>query len=57
MRLGGSVNLLETFPKRPRGMHRRTYYKLFKKAAEAQEHSMALAMEYLHRRYPEQNWH
>jgi hypothetical protein len=55
MRLGGSANLLEPFPGRPRGMHRRTFYKLFNKAADAQEHSMALALEYLRRRYPGQS--
>jgi hypothetical protein len=55
MRLGGSANLLEPFPERPRGMHRRTLYKLFNEAADAQEHSMALALEYLRRRYPGQS--
>ena len=54
MRLGGSANLAEPLPERPRGMHRRTFYKLFHKAAEAQERSMALALEYLRGRYPEQ---
>jgi hypothetical protein len=53
MRLGGSANLLKPFPERPRGMHRRTFYKLFNKAAEAQERCQALEVEYLHRRYPE----
>lgn len=52
MRLGGSPNLLEPFPKRPLGMHRRTYYRLFNKAALAQERSVALEVEYLRRRYP-----
>jgi hypothetical protein len=28
MRLGASANLLERFPPKPRGMHRRTYYRL-----------------------------
>jgi hypothetical protein len=55
MRLGGTANLAEPFPERPRRMHRRTFYKLFNKAADAQEHSMALALEYLRRRYPGQS--
>jgi hypothetical protein len=55
MRLGGSANLAEPFPERPRGMHRRTFYKLFNKAADAQEHPMALELKYLRRRYPEQS--
>jgi hypothetical protein len=54
MRLGGSANLAEPLPERPRGMHRRTFYKLFNKAAVAQERSQALELEYLRRRYPEQ---
>src|SRR4029077_225456 len=54
-RLGGSANLLEPLPERPRGMHRRPFYKLFNKAAEAQERSIALALEDLRRRYPEPN--
>jgi hypothetical protein len=33
-------------------MHRRTFYKLFNKAAEAQERSIAPALEDLRRRYP-----
>jgi hypothetical protein len=49
MRLGGSANLAEPFPERPRGMHRRTFYRLFNKAAEAQERSQALELEYLRR--------
>jgi hypothetical protein len=55
MRLGGSANLAEPFPERPRGMHRRTFHKLFNKAADAQEHSMTLALEYLRRRNPGQS--
>ena len=55
MRLGGSANLLEPFPERPRGMHRLTYYRLSARAMAAQEHSMALALEYLRRRHPGQS--
>ena len=36
MRLGGSANLLEPFPARPRGMHRMTYYRLLDRAMTAQ---------------------
>jgi hypothetical protein len=49
MRLGGSANLLKPFPERPRGMHRTTYYRLSAKAMEAQERSIALAVDHLHR--------
>jgi hypothetical protein len=52
MRLGGSANLLEPFPKKPRGMHRLTYYRLFHKAMAAQERSIALESDYLRRHYP-----
>ena len=52
MRLGGSANLLKPFPKRPRGMHRWTYYRLFAKAMAAQERSIALELEYMRRHYP-----
>jgi hypothetical protein len=53
LRMGGSANLCERLPEKPRGMHRRTFYKLFNKAAEAQERSQALELKYLRRRYPE----
>jgi hypothetical protein len=46
MRLGGSANLLERFPKKPRGMHRLTYHRLFHKAMAAQERSIALESDY-----------
>jgi hypothetical protein len=52
MRLGGSANLLEPFPERPRGMHRITYYRLSAKAMTAHERSIALESDYLRRRYP-----
>jgi hypothetical protein len=53
MRLGGSANLLEPFPKKPRGMHRWTYYRLSAKAMAAHERSIALESDYLRRHYPE----
>jgi hypothetical protein len=52
MRLGGSPNLLERFSKRPRGMHRWTYYRLLAKAMAAQERSIALELDYMRRHYP-----
>ena len=52
MHLGGSANLSDPFPKRPRGMHRRTYHKLLARAMAVQERSIGLEIEYLHRRYP-----
>ena len=52
MRLGGSANLRDPFPKKPRGMHRWTYLRLFARGVVAEERSAALMMDYLHRRYP-----
>jgi hypothetical protein len=52
VRLGGGRSLLDPLPTKPPKMHWRTFYKRFNKAAEAQERSMALALEDLHRRYP-----
>jgi hypothetical protein len=52
MRLGGSVNLLERFPNKPRGMYRMTYYRLSAKAIAAHERSIALELEYMRRHYP-----
>ena len=54
MRLGGGPNLLDPFPEKPLGMHRRTYGRLFNKAAAAQERSNALQRQYLQRRVPEE---
>jgi hypothetical protein len=55
MQLGGGPSLLDPFPGKPPRMHWRTFYKLFNRAAEAQERSIALALEDLRRRYPEPN--
>ena len=52
MRLGGSANLLERFPKRPRGMQRLTYYRLSAKAMAAHERLIALELDYMRRHYP-----
>jgi hypothetical protein len=52
MRLGGTANLLEPFPKRPRGMHRWTYRRLLARAMAAQERSIALELEFIRRHYP-----
>lgn len=42
MRLGGSANLLEPFPQKPRGMDGRTYYRVLARAIAAEERSIAL---------------
>jgi hypothetical protein len=52
MRLGGSANLLEPFPRKPPGMHRWTYYRLLAGAMAAQERSIALELEYMRCHYP-----
>ena len=52
MRLGWSANLLERFPEKPRGMHRRTYYRLLARAMAGQERSTALELDYIRRHYP-----
>ena len=51
MRLGGSANLLDPFPGRPRGMHWRTYRRL-RVAARAAEYLMvALDIEWLRKHF------
>ena len=42
MRLGGGPNLLGSFPDKPAGMHRRTYYRLFAKAMAEEERLLGL---------------
>jgi len=49
MQLGGGPSLLDPFPGKPPRMHWRTFYRLFNKAAEAQEHCLALELGYLRR--------
>ncbi len=36
-RLGGSINLLEPFPERPKGMHRETYARWRRKGLNAEQ--------------------
>jgi hypothetical protein len=52
MRLGGSPSILELFPDKPPRMHRRTYGRLFNKAAAAQDRWMAMERDYMRRHYP-----
>ena len=52
MRLGGSANLRKPFPKKPRGMHRWTYYRLSAKAMAAHERLLALEIDHIRRHYP-----
>jgi hypothetical protein len=51
VRLGGSGNLLDPFPKRPRGMHRRTYDRLQAAAITAEERMLALDLDWLRTHY------
>ncbi len=46
-RLGGSANMLEPFPERPKGMHHDTYMKLFWKHDEAHREELAGMREWL----------
>ena len=52
MRLGGSPSILDLFPDKPPGMHRRTYGRLFNKAAAAQDRWITLEHDYMRRHYP-----
>ena len=40
-RLGGSANMMEPFPKRPKGMHKRTYARLLREYEEAEMEQLA----------------
>ena len=50
-RLGGSANLMEPFPDKPKGMHWSTYEGLRARAEAAENSSNALLMEWIRRRY------
>ena len=49
-RLGGSINLLEPFPNRPKGMHRSTYARWRRKGLTAEQAILDAMEESLHRR-------
>lgn len=49
MKLGGSANLCESFPEKPKRMHWRTYLKLRARAEAAEAHSNVLTMHWLNR--------
>jgi hypothetical protein len=46
-RLGGSANMLEQFPERPKGMHHDTYMRLFWKHDAAHREELAGMREWL----------
>ena len=46
-RLGGSANMLEPFPERPKGMHHDTYMRLFWEHHEAEMEQLAGMREWL----------
>jgi len=49
-RLGGSANLIEPFPEKPKGMHHKTYWRLlleYEKASEEYTKAMTAALERL----------
>jgi hypothetical protein len=48
-RLGGSANMMEPFPEKPKGMHRQTYERLFWEHHEAEMEQLAGMREWLDR--------
>jgi hypothetical protein len=46
-RLGGSANILESFPERPKGMHHDTYMRLFREHHEAEMEHLVGVREWL----------
>jgi hypothetical protein len=46
-RLGGSANMLEPFPERPKGMHHGTYIRLYWERDEAHREQLAGMREWL----------
>ena len=46
-RLGGSANMMEPFPERPKGMHHDTYMRVFCKHHEAHMEELAGMREWL----------
>jgi hypothetical protein len=46
-RLGGSANMMEPFPERPKGMHHDTYMRLFWEHHEAEREHLVGAQEWL----------
>ena len=49
MRLGGSGNLLEPFPRKPKGMHWQTYWRLWDKARKAETAHLGIMLRWLDR--------
>jgi len=48
-RLGGSASLMDAFPERPKGMHRRTYDRLQRRCESAESRSLMGMMKFLER--------
>ena len=46
-RLGGSANMMEPFPEKPKGMHWRTYERLWREHHEAEMEQLAGMREWL----------